>query len=219
MSEEQGSAKGPMEESALPAAAEPVAAKTEPAAAETAPKPAVKPMAAPKPKPPAPRELPTEEGIARWIEGADYPVLAALFNQLILKRYDGLFAQIKKEELLPQHWQVITTHAVPEGVRFEDFHAVGRLRAQYGNKELVARRLGALELAWQELRGKNPSLWSAADLFSAIRRILEKGVEIDYHDLLSAVRDVWRGMTLPQGREQLEVLWACLDFVRSKTRK
>ena len=62
----------------------------------TEPKPAA-PKPPPKPKPP-PRPLPDEEGIARWVEGEDYPVLAALFDQLVLPKFDGLFAQIKKQE-------------------------------------------------------------------------------------------------------------------------
>ena len=36
---------------------------------------------------------------------------------------------------------------------------------------------------------------------------------------LTAVRDVWSNLSLPYGREQLEVLWACLEFVRKKTKK
>ncbi len=195
-----------------PAAAE-KAAESKPAAEKPA---AAKP--APKPKPP-PRPLPDEEGIARWVEGEDYPVLAALFDQLVLPKFDGLFAQIKKQELLPQHWQVISAHRVPDGLSFDELASVRRLKAFYEDPEVAARRLSALQTAWEELRGKRPSRWNASDIFAAMRRVIQKKLDIDFHELLSAVRDVWRGMTLPHGREQLEVLWACLDYIRTKTRK
>ncbi len=184
-----------------------------PAPAESAP-----PKPPPKPKP-APRELPTMEGIAAFIDGEDYPLINALFNQLVLPKFDGLYAQIKKEEILPQHWQVITARGVDSDVAFEDLKIVHRLRAGYDDEEVAAARLAALEIAWEELRGKNPALWTAQDVFHAMRRILEKKRPIDHHELLSAVRDVWSGMTLPHGREQLEQLWACLAFVRKKTKK
>jgi hypothetical protein len=52
-----------------------------------------------------------------------------------------------------------------------------------------------------------------------MRRIINRQRQVDLHDLLSAVRDVWRDQTLPRGREQLDMLWACLAFVRQKTKK
>ena len=52
-----------------------------------------------------------------------------------------------------------------------------------------------------------------------MRRIIDKKIEVDFHDLLSAVRDVWRNLDLPRGRENLEILWTCLVFVRGKTKK
>ena len=187
---------------------------------ETTPAPAEAAAPKPPPKPkPAPRELPTMEGIAAFIEGEDYPLVNALFNQLVLPKYDGLYAQIKKEEILPQHWQVITAREVVSEVAFADQKVVERLRASYDDEEVATARLAALEVAWEELRGKNPALWTAQDVFHAMRRILQKKREIDHHELLSAIRDVWRGMTLPHGREQLEQMWACLAFVRKKTRK
>jgi hypothetical protein len=42
---------------------------------------------------------------------------------------------------------------------------------------------------------------------------------VNFHDLLSAVRDVWAGMTLPHGRTQLDNLSDVLSFVRQKTKK
>jgi hypothetical protein len=199
-------AAGPKEEpeTAANAEAKPAAAKPE--------TPAKKPAA-------PPRELPDEAGIAGWIQGEEYPLLGALFDQLNLKKYDGLVMQIRKQELLPQHWQVISRSSVEEGIAFDDFYEVGRLRAQYEDPELAQRRLASLEIAWEELRGKQPTLWTAADLFAAMRRILEKSREADLYELLTAARDVWRNLSLPHGREQLEVLWAVLNFVRSKTKK
>ncbi len=172
-----------------------------------------------KPAPPPARELPELEGIARWAEGEEYPLLGVLFENLPLPKFDILVMQIKKEELLPQHWQVISSRQVPEGLRFDDLYEAGRLRQLYRDREFSRSRLRALEVAWEELRGKAPSLWSASDVFAALRRIVQKQREVDIYELLSAVRDVWRSLSLPHGREQLEVLWACLEFVRKKTKK
>lgn len=204
-----------------------MASEETPAAAGDAPAPseapdatpaAAKPAPAKKPTPPA-RELPDLEGIASWAQGEEYHLVGVLFENLPLKRFDGLVMQIKKEELLPQHWQVISSHTVPDGLRFDDIYEAGKLRLLYRDQELSRRRLAALEVAWEELRGKAPSLWTASDLFAAIRRIIQKDREVDFNDLLTAVRDIWRGLSIPHGQEQLEVLWACLDYVRGKTRK
>ena len=166
------------------------------------------------------RQLPSQEEIANWVQaGEDLPTLAALFDQLPLARYDILVAQIRKEELLPQHWQVISQRTIPEEEVFEELSEVRRLRSRYAEDGLAERRLGALEVGWQELAGKQPSLWTTPDLFAAMRRIIDRQRQVDLHDLLSAVRDVWRDQTLPRGREQLDMLWACLAFVRQKTRK
>lgn len=177
------------------------------------------PVVAKQPAPVAGRELPDLEGIARWAEGEDYPLLGVLFESLPLPKFDVLVMQIKKEELLPQHWQVISSHQVPEGLRFDDLYEAGKLRRRYRDQETSRRRLGALEVAWEELRGKAPSLWNASDVFAALRRIIQKKRDVEFYDLLTAVRDVWRDLSLPHGREQLEVLWACLEFVRKKTKK
>jgi len=181
-------------------------------AAPAAPAPA-------KPAPPPARELPDVEGIARWAEGEDYPLLGVLFENLPLPKFDILVMQIKKAELLPQHWQVISSHQVPGGLRFDNLYEAGKLRLKYRDQELSRRRLGALEVAWEELRGKAPSLWNASDVFAALRRIIQKKRDVDFYDFLTAVRDVWSDLSLPHGREQLEVLWACLEFVRKKTKK
>ena len=176
--------------------------------------------AAPAPKPkPEPRELPSEEEIAAWVGGADLPSLANLFNILVLKKYDALVMQIKKAELVPQHWQVITSTESPDEATFEALPAVKKLRRGYRDQALADRRLAALKTAWVELRGLQPSMWATSDLFAAMRRIIDKRIEVDFHDLLSAVRDVWRNLDLPRGQENLEILWTCLVFVRGKTKK
>ena len=81
--------------------------------------------AKPEPKAAAPpRELPSEEEIAAWIQGADLPSLANLFNNLIIKKYDALVMQIKKAELVPQHWQVIASTEAPDEAAFDSLPAV-----------------------------------------------------------------------------------------------
>ena len=118
----------------------------------------------------AERQLPSQEEIARWVEaGEDLPTLAALFDQLPLARYDILVAQIRKEELLPQHWQVISQRTIPEELVFEELPEVERLRTRYAADGLAERRLGALEVGWRELAGKQPSLWTTPDLLAARR--------------------------------------------------
>ena len=183
---------------------------------ESAAEPAATPP--PKPKPPA-RVLPSQEEIAGWVAGDDLPSLENLFNLLNLKLFDAKVMQIRKEELLPQHWQVISKLEPPPDEEFDRLGVVKRLRASASSAEVGEERVEALRIAWQELRGKHPSLWNASDLFSAMRRIIDKKRAVSFHTLLSAVRDVWRNLGLPQGQEQLEVLWACLAFIRDKTRK
>ncbi len=186
---------------------------------ETPPKPPAEAAAPAKPAPPPPRELPSEEEIASWVQGADLPSLANLFNILPLKKYDALIMQVRKAELVPQHWQVISSTEPPDEERFEALPGVVKLRRGYRDAELAERRLAALKTAWVELRGLQPALWATPDLFAAMRRIIDKKREIDFHDLLSVVRDVWRNLDLPRGRENLEILWACLAFIRGKTKK
>jgi hypothetical protein len=165
------------------------------------------------------RQLPSQEEIAAWIEGAELPALDALFSPLALKRFDALMMQIRKEELLPQHWQVIGDRSALEDATFDNYPEVTRLQVMAGQPELGNRRQRALKIAWLELGGKQPSLWTVADLFAAMRRIIDRQQEVDFNDLLAASRDVWRGLNLPHGKEQLGVLWACLSFVRQKTKK
>lgn len=178
------------------------------------------PRKAPAGKPATPpRDLPSQERIAAWVEGEDLPTLSFLFDQLITLRFDALLMQIRKAELLPQHWQVISQREIADPGAFEELPAVRRLKESYGDGETAAKRIAALEVAWTELGGKQPSLWTVADLFVVLRRVIDRKLDVDFHDLLSATRDVWRGQTLPHGRTQLDGLWACLSFVRDKTKK
>jgi hypothetical protein len=169
-------------------------------------------------KPPA-RELPSPEQITAWLAGEDLPILANLFDKPSLKLFDALVMQIRKEELLPQHWQVISRREIPDSLDFLALGEVRRLRATYQDGKVLQDRLAALEVAWRELGGKQPALWSVADLFVVLRRNIDHNLDIDVHDLFSATRDIWAGMSLPHGRTQLDNLLAVLFFVRSKTKK
>ena len=174
-------------------------------------------------KPAAPaapaRPLPSQEDIAAWIEGADNPLIGALFESLNVARFDALILQVRKEELIPQHWQVISDRNVPDDLAFDRLPEVGALRVRYKNQELSRRRLAPLRIAWRELAGRRPGIWTVADLFAAIRRIYEHNHKVDWNDLLVAARDLWRDRDLPHGREQLDVLWSCLAQIRKSTKK
>jgi hypothetical protein len=167
----------------------------------------------------AARTLPSLEEIASWTRGEDLPSLGTLFSELPLAKFDALMLQIRKEELLPQHWQVIGDRTVPDGAVFASYPEVARLQVAAADSALAQGQLEALRIAWRQLAGKQPALWTASDLFVALRRIIERDLPVDYNDLLSAIRDVWRGLTLPHGSTQLESLWACLDLIRQKTKK
>ena len=181
------------------------------------PTPAEAPKPPPKPSPP-PRDLPTQEQIADWYAGADCPSIDNLFNNLVVMRFDALVMQIRKQELVPQHWQILADRQVDED-EFDRLPEIGRLRVHYRNQELARSRTEALRVAWRELRGKRPNLWTVPDLLAAMRRIIQKKLDVDFHELLSAERDLWSGMTVPFGQEQREILWAVVSFVSSKTKK
>ncbi len=189
----------------------------EAAAAPEAPKPPAKPKPAAKPAAP-PRDLPTPEKIADWYAGADCPSIDNLFNNLVVMRFDALVMQIRKEELVPQHWQILENREVDEEA-FDHLPEIGRLRVRYKNQELARTRTEALRVAWRELRGKRPNQWTVADLLAAMRRIIDKKLSVDFHELLSAARDIWDDMTIPFGQEQKEILWAVVAFVGGKTKK
>ena len=165
------------------------------------------------------RPLPAPEDIAAWIHGAEVPLIAALFAGLNVTKLDALMLQVRKEELVPQHWQVIQDHTAPEDLAFERLPEVGRLRVRYKNQELSRRRLASLRWGWRELGGRQPARWTVADLFAAMRRIYEKGHSVEWNDFLAAIRDIWQDHELPHGREQLEVLWNCLVQIRKSTKK
>jgi len=183
-----------------------------------APPPAARPPAAIPPAAPA-RPLPSQEDIADWIDGAEVPLIGAPFEGLTMARFDALVMQVRKEEAIPQHWQAISDRAVPDDLAFERLPEVGGLRVRYKDQELSRRRLAPLRLAWRELAGRRPAMWSVSDLFAAMRRLYEHNAKVDWTDLLTAIRDVWRDLELPHGREQLEVLWTCLAIVRKNTKK
>ena len=182
---------------------------------------APKPEAPAKPAAPAaaPRALPSDEDIAAWIHGADVPTLGAVFEGIDVKRFDALVMQVRKEELVPQHWQVLSDHTAPDDMVFNQLPEVGRLRVRYKNQELSRRRLPHLRYAWMEMGGRRPNIWTVPDLLAAMRRIYDKKHPVDWTELLSAMRDIWRDSDLPFGREQLEILWACLVLIRKATKK
>jgi hypothetical protein len=197
----------------------PAAAATAATTSPGAPRPAAAAAARPAaPAAPA-RPLPSEDDVADWIHGADRPLLGALFEGLTVARFDILVMQIRKEELVPQHWQVISDRTLPPELEFERLPELGALRVRYKDQPLSRRRATALRAAWRELAGKRPAMWTVPDLLAAMRRLLERKQAVDFYDLLTAQRDVWRDLALPLGREQLEILWACLVQVRRSTKK
>lgn len=165
------------------------------------------------------RPLPSPEEISEWIHGADLPTLGALFEGLPVAKFDALVMQVRKEELVPQHWQVLKDHTPPDDLTFERLPEVGRLRVRYKNQELSRRRLASLRWGWRELGGLRPSMWTVPDLLAAMRRVIEKKRPVDWVDFLTAQRDIWTDLSLPHGREQLEVLWASLVQMRKSTKK
>ena len=165
-----------------------------------------------------PRDLPSQEDIGRWAAGGEANV-GILFEGLTLQRFDTFVTKIRNEEILPQHWQVISALRPPDDAEFERLPGVGRLRQFYRDHAVARRRLDAMKIAWRELRGKRPSLWGVPDLLAAMRRIIAKSIAVDWNDLLTAVRDLWLTSPMPAGREQVEILWASLSLVREGTKK
>ncbi len=180
---------------------------------------AAKPTAKPVRKKAPARPLPKPEDVPRWFAGEEVPILGALFEKRTLKTFDGLVMQIRKDELLPQHWQVITNLKAPPEEEFELLPEIRRLRVRYKDQELARRRIDALRTGWHGLRGKRPGLWDVGDLFVAMRRVYASGETFDFYDLLTATRDVWKDLTLPFGQQQLDLLWNVLELVRVKTKK
>jgi len=203
--------------------AEPTFTPEAPTAEPPKPPAPATPAARPVPATPAAaapaRALPTQEDIAAWIEGADNPLIGVLFEGLNVARFDALIMQVRKEELIPQHWQVIADRQVPDDLEFERLPEVGALRVRYKDQALSRRRLAPLRIAWRELAGRRPGIWTVADLFAAMRRMYEHNAKVDWNDFLVAIRDLWSDHDLPYGREQLDVLWSCLAQIRKSTKK
>src|SRR5215213_10880427 len=65
------------------------------------------------------RALPSPEEIGAWIHGAELPALGALFEGLPVVKFDALVMQVRKEELIPQHWQVISDRGPLDDLQFE----------------------------------------------------------------------------------------------------
>jgi hypothetical protein len=186
----------------------------------TTPAPAAAPAPAKAAAPAAPpRALPSDEDIAAWIHGADVPVIGAVFEGIDVKRFDALVMQVRKEELVPQHWQVLSSHTPPDDEVFNRLPEVGALRVRYKDQELSRRLLSQLRYGWMEMGGRRPALWTVPDLLAAMRRIYDKKHPVNWTDFLTTVRDIWRNSDLPFGREQLEILWACMVLIRKNTKK
>jgi hypothetical protein len=113
--------------------------------------------------PTAATALPSPEEIGEWIHGAEIPTIGALFAGLPVAKFDVLVLQVRKEELIPQHWQVLSDHTPPDDLEFERLAEVGRLRVRYKDQELSRRRLHHLRFGWRELGGKRPALWTVPD--------------------------------------------------------
>ncbi|HEX3555932.1 MAG TPA: hypothetical protein VIA62_22165 [Thermoanaerobaculia bacterium] len=201
--------------------AEPTEVSFQPEAPPEPPRPDKSPgkPAAPAAAPAPARALPAPEEIGEWIHGADLPALGALFEGLPVAKFDVLVMQVRKEELVPQHWQALSDHTPPDDLTFERLPEVGRLRVRYKNQELSRRRVEQLRYGWRELGGLRPAMWTVADLLAAMRRLIDKKRPVSWNDFLTAQRDVWRDLDLPHGKEQLEVLWNCLVQMRKSTKK
>lgn len=214
--EEKAAAESPSAESAAAEeASEDAAAKAKAAAAAKA-----KAAAAAKAKADAtpPRPLPSPDDIAAWAGGEDRNV-GILFEGLALARYDAFNAQIRNKEIVGQHWQAISETELPEDDAFDGLPEVGRLRALYKDQSLARKRLEALKVAWRELRGKRPGQWKLPDLLAALRRIIDKKLDVDFNELLAATRDLWRSSRLPAAHDQVDLLWASLALIRQGTKK
>lgn len=168
---------------------------------------------------PPTRQLPSQEEIAAFVEGEDVPTIGTLFEGLETKKFDIHVTMMQKQELLPQHWQVIRRLDAPPDDAFDRLPEVARLRRRYTDPDLAVARLDALRAAWRELRGKQPTLWTVPDLMAALRRIVDRERDVDFTHLLTAIRDVWLGLTVPHGETQLDLLWSCLSLVRERTKK
>lgn len=158
-----------------------------------------------------PAEWPTQRAIEAWIRGADGIAVGALFQGLDAATFDILAARLRLEGLLtapspPSHDQLddLTYNRLPD---------IGALRVRYKNRELSRQRIHHLRFGWLELAGRPPAHWTVTDLFHAIGRIVRKGHPVDWTEMLTAVRDLWR-LEPARNRTRLEALWKALDRLR-----
>lgn len=156
--------------------------------------------------------LPSEADLARWLQGEDVPTLASL-----LARLEFSLAAPAASETAPQR-RAPAGHrrGLPDDLKFHRLPEVGDLRVFYKNHEVARRRTEALLFGWRELGGKRPAEWSVDDLLQVLRR---GGRQVDPVDLLTAARDVWRGLDpqVPQegGNERIEALGRALARLRT----
>lgn len=161
----------------------------------------------------APRELPTPEEITAWLRGRDLPQLGRLFDGLTAADIESLAARLRGERLLPGPQAWATGAAPRDPLAFDRLPEVGRLRVRYKNQELSRRRLAQLRLVWEELGGRRPADWTVADLFTAMPGTVRRGRPVDWTELLSALRDIWRDLERREARERLTALGRCLTRI------
>jgi hypothetical protein len=161
-------------------------------------------------------EAPTPEEITAWLRGRDLPNLGRLFDGRTAADLEGLAARLRGERLLPGLASWSTGAAPRDPLAFDRLPEVGRLRVRYKNQELSRRRLAQLRLVWEELGGRRPADWTVADLFTAMPGIVRRegrGRPVDWTELLSALRDIWRDLEPGEARERLTWLGRCLTRI------
>ena len=170
-----------------------------------------------KPTPPsgaaAPGAVPGPEEIVAWLRGRDLPHLGRLFDGLTAAEAERLAADLRRERLLPGAATWAAGAAPRDPLELDRLPEIGRLRVRYKNQELSRRRVAQLRLVWEQLGGRPPADWTVADLFTAIPRILESGRPVDWTELLSALRDIWRDLEPREARERLTLLGRCLTRI------
>ena len=160
-----------------------------------------------------PRVSPAAEEILAWLRGRDLPPLGGLFEGLTATDVESLTAELRRERLLPGPTSWATGAAPRDPLAFDRLPEVGRLRVRYKNQELSRRRLAQLRLVWEELGGRRPADWTVADLFTAMPGIVRRGRPVDWTELLSALRDIWRDLEPREARERLTALGRCLTRI------
>ncbi|HVR98086.1 MAG TPA: hypothetical protein VMW27_15820 [Thermoanaerobaculia bacterium] len=176
-----------------------------------------------KPTPPsgveAPSVLPGPEEILAWLRGRDLPQLGRLFDGLTAGEVQALAADLRRERQLPGLASWAAGVAPRDPMALDRLPEIGRLRVRYKNQELSRRRVAQLRLVWEELGGRPPADWTVADLFTAMPGIIERGERgrpVDWTELLSALRDVWRDLEPREARERLTLLGRCLTRIAQR---